>query len=380
MAKKFNRDGSFFAGDAQHTGQEPTWEDYNSLTQDKKDKRLQDALYFYSYYCDFEDLKKDFKIYAMNYFPEKDIKYVLKWYKKASKTLFTSGKLARMVNRGMPENEANVTHFKQNFKDVLKACQICERYINVDTEFHETEKEKKKVISPTKRLENKCNEKVLCFLEETIDDIIELREYQEINIHDLLGLNAIPAKGCEYIMKSLHRELSFLQEVKEGKDTELLEAYDFLAKRDLNKVIKFIKDWICDIEKYRQSVKKATAKVRVVKHKPAAVQVEKLNYDRDNSTVSAVKIPGAVELILFNSKYRKLQVYYSIGRNGLSVKGTTIKDFDDVKSYQVTVRENLVEDVLSKDPKQVDKFFGPKTKRTKVNGRVNEHCRIVYVK
>ena len=39
-----------------------------------------------------------------------------------------------------------------------------------------------------------------------------------------------------------------------------------------------------------------------------------------------------------------------------------------------------ISDVLNKDPKQVDKFFGPKIKRTKLNGRVNEHCRIVHVK
>ena len=84
MAKKFNRDGSFFAGDAQHTGQEPTWEDYDSLTQEEKDRRLKDALYFYSYYCDFEDLKKDFRTYATKYYSDKQVKYVLKWYKSAS--------------------------------------------------------------------------------------------------------------------------------------------------------------------------------------------------------------------------------------------------------------------------------------------------------
>ena len=92
MAKKFNRDGSFFAGDAQHTGQEPTWEDYNKLTDEEKKKRLHDGLYFYSYYCDFDDLKKDFKAYALKHFKPEDVKFVLRWHKKAAKTLFTSAK------------------------------------------------------------------------------------------------------------------------------------------------------------------------------------------------------------------------------------------------------------------------------------------------
>ena len=375
MAKKFNRDGSFFAGDAQHTGQEPTWEDYDKLTEEEKKKRLQDGLYFYSYYCDFDDLKKDFKTYALKYFKPEDVKFVLRWHKKAAKTLFTSAKLARMVNRGLPENEHNLKHFKKNFLDTLEDCKIYSLWTKDDAE---EDKPKAAVISPTKRLENKCNEKVLSHMEETIDNMLCGHEYKEINATELVGTNNIPAKGCELIMKALHTEVTFYEEIKSGQCDQLVEAYDWLGKREINKIIKTVNDWICDIEKYRQSIKKTV--VRVKKVKPAGTQVKDLKFDKDNSTVAAHKIPGAVECIIFNSKYRKLQVYYAIGRSGLSVKGTTIKDFDDVKSYQVTVRQNLVEDILSKDPKQVDKFFGPKTKRAKVNGRVNEHCRIVYVK
>jgi len=378
MAKKLNRDGSFYAGDAKHTGQEPQWEDYDILTEEQKDDRLRHALYFYSYYCDFEDLKKDFKSFAVKYFSSEEVKFVLKWYKKASASLFTSGKLARMSNRGLPENEKNLKHFKENFKDVYNKCKACEVYNRDKTEEEVDDTPKAKQISPTKRLENKCNETVIAYLEEVVDGITLNIEYQDIKIGELLGTNNIPNKGCEYIMKAIHNELTFYQEIKSGRDEQLNEAYKFVGKRELNKVIKVLGDWICDTEKYRQSVKKT--KVRVKKTQPPIRQIRDLKYDKEGSTVSAMKIPGAVELILFNTKYRKLQVYYAIGRSGLSIKGTSIKDFDDVKSYQVTVRQNLVEDVLSKNPKQIDKVFDSKTKRTKVNGRVNEHCRIVYVK
>ena len=70
---------------------------------------------------------------------------------------------------------------------------------------------------------------------------------------------------------------------------------------------------------------------------------------------------------------------YKVWFKGTSVKITSIKDFDD-QSCQVTVRENLIESVVGKDPKAIEKLLSPKTKRTKVNGRVNEHCVIVYVK
>jgi hypothetical protein len=166
--------------------------------------------------------------------------------------------------------------------------------------------------------------------------------------------------------------------VQSGKEEDLVEAYNFVGKRQMNKVIRTIRDWICDVERYRQTVKKTT--VRVKKVKPAISQVKDLKYNKKDSKISATKIPGSVDTIIFNEKTRKLQVYKAVGRQGLSVKGTSIKDFDDVKSYQVTIRENLIDSVVGKDPKALEKIISPKTKRTKVNGRVNEHCRIVYVK
>ena len=105
-----------------------------------------------------------------------------------------------------------------------------------------------------------------------------------------------------------------------------------------------------------------------------------MKYDKDNSKISPVKIPGSVDTIIFNSKTRKLQIYKAVGRQGLSVKGTSIKDFDDVKSFQFTVRKVAIHHFIGKDPKWIEKNMSDKVKRTKVNGRVNEHCRIVYVK
>jgi hypothetical protein len=146
----------------------------------------------------------------------------------------------------------------------------------------------------------------------------------------------------------------------------------------MSKVIKSIRDWICDVEKYRQSIKKT--KVRVKKTRPAGVQVQNLKYDKDNSNISPVKIPGSIDTIIYNSKTRKLQIYKAVGRQGLSVRGTSIKDFDDVKSYQFTVRKTSFHDFVGKDPKTIEKNLSDKVKRNKVNGRVNEHCQIIYVK
>ena len=374
----FNRQGEVKADDAKYTGTEPTWDDVSSLTDKEVTDRLSKGLAFYAYYCNKKDLLPDLINYMTNEgYGKEEIKLIKKHFNSIS--LLTTMKIVRMFNRGCPKNvdEGTSNSFViQSIDSAISKARELDLLKKVDVE--EDDKPKVPQISPMQRLINKCNLDVIVHCEVEIDAMIEGVEYKPINITNLLGQSEMSAKGCELILQCLHKEVMDFEMVQSGKDEQLLEAFNFVGKRQMSKVIRTIRDWICDVEKYRQTVKKTT--VRVKKVKPASTQVKDLNYDKDNSKISPVKIPGSVDTIIFNSKTRKLQVYKAVGRQGLSVKGTSIKDFDDVKSYQVTVRENMIESVVGKDPKALEKIISPKTKRTKVNGRVNEHCRIVYVK
>jgi hypothetical protein len=141
------------------------------------------------------------------------------------------------------------------------------------------------------------------------------------------------------------------------------------------------------VEKYEIANKKAI--VRVKKTKPAIKQVEKLNYltDFDDlKSIPPVRICGAMILYTYNVKTRKLAKYQSLTRDGLSVKGTSIKDFDESKSYTFTVREKIYDDVKAalnkKDKaKALDNIKeSTKTKVTTPNGRCNEHTLLLWSK
>ena len=374
----FNRQGEVKADDAKYTGTEPTWDDVSSLTDKEVTDRISRGLAFYGYYCSKKDLLPDLVDYMTNEgYCKQEVKLIKKYFNSIS--LLTTMKIVRMFNRGCPKNadEGSPNSFViQSIDSAISKAR--ELHFSRKVEVEEDDKPKVPQMSPMQRLINKCNLDVIVHCEVEIDAMIEGVEYKPINITNLLGQSEMSAKGCELILQCLHKEVMDFEMVQSGKDEQLLEAFNFVGKRQMSKVIRTIRDWICDVEKYRQTVKKTT--VRVKKVKPASTQVKDLNYDKDNSKISPVKIPGSVDTIIFNSKTRKLQVYKAVGRQGLSVKGTSIKDFDDVKSYQVTVRENMIESVVGKDPKALEKIISPKTKRTKVNGRVNEHCRIVYVK
>ena len=192
----------------------------------------------------------------------------------------------------------------------------------------------------------------------------------------LAGAN-IPAKGCQFVHNFLDRYITESKEAYDKVCDQMVEGYSFLTRSELRKWIKTLEKMKDEVTKYEKSNKKAI--IRTKKVKPAGMQVVNMKYDKQNSNVSAVKIPGSTYVVLFNQKTRKLQKYSALTRNGLSVRGTSIKDFDKDKSQQFTIRANQVETILAtKDLiKEWDKLKGNKQP---VNGRVNEHCKIIICK
>jgi hypothetical protein len=373
--KKFLKNGFVNPYDVQHTGEEPIWEDAEKITNEEKTDRMLNAFNFYTYYLD----REDFHNFVMEWmvkdgYSVDDLKAIRKVPKAAS--LSTAGKLCRMFLMGMEESFGDKYHGDFVRKTIVKALEMAD---NVKKET--TEEEKKPTIpavSPMKRLEMKVNEYIITPIDFAMDDWVDDPSSAEpLNVQSLLGAHSIPAKGCQFVINWLNVYIKDLTDAQAG-DPDCVEGYAFLTKRQLNKWVKAMTKMKEDVEKYQLANQKTV--VRTKKVKPAGVQVANVNYDKEGSPISAVKIPGAIDVVIFNTKTRKLQVYKAVGRQGLSVKGTSIKDFDEVKSYQVTVRANLVDDVIGKEPKAIEKIISSKTKRTKVNGRLNEHCRVVYVK
>lgn len=123
---------------------------------------------------------------------------------------------------------------------------------------------------------------------------------------------------------------------------------------------------------------------RVRKKKPVTKDkaVAKLNYLNDYPPLGLVslnpeKLIGATIAVLFNTKYRKIQIYVS---EGLSVKGSTLKDFDAEQSYSKTVRkpEEFLK-TLTTAKKAVKLVSELKTARQDVTGRVNKDTIILKV-
>ena len=133
---------------------------------------------------------------------------------------------------------------------------------------------------------------------------------------------------------------------------------------------------------------KATRKPRKAKPKSATKLVEKLKFCKTDdkyqvASVSPDQIVGASELWVFNVKTRKLGKY--VAKNidpkgmqragsGLSVKGTTIIDYDEAQSIQKTLRKpaEQLKEFKGAGKVKLRKFLDEiKTTDTKLNGRCN---------
>jgi len=136
------------------------------------------------------------------------------------------------------------------------------------------------------------------------------------------------------------------------------------------------------------SIANANRKPRKKKEKSPEQLVAKLQFKQqdekmDLKSINPTEIIYAEQLWVYNVKTRKLGHYTAKtldprGMNrpgtGLTVKGTSIKGFDEENSIQKTLRkpEEQLKEFANSGPKKVLEFYDAiKTMGVKLNGRIN---------
>jgi len=167
---------------------------------------------------------------------------------------------------------------------------------------------------------------------------------------------------------------------------QLAEGYDHLTKAQQKELHEFYKRIMQAVEILRAE-KKQTKAPRKVKQKSAAELVKKLKFKPSEpqygiASVNPADLIGSTVAVVFNTKTRKIGVYYAETNCTFQVSGTSLKFFNEAKSLQKTIRKP--EDVLP-NWKKVTKhkvgllFEYLKTTDTKMNGRFNEDTVILKV-
>ena len=189
----------------------------------------------------------------------------------------------------------------------------------------------------------------------------------------------IPVSFIGPVVQWLERHKSDYTDAYEKRCPDMVEGFSYLSVPQLRNRIKAIDDMLNEIILYKSS-KKGSRKPRVKKPKSADKQVSRLNYLNESveycmQSCDPTRIVCAQTMFMFNTKYRKVTIFKAAGPDGFTVQGSTLKGFDETKSYSFTLRKpkEVLPILASKTERQVDKELSAlKAKRNPAKGRINK--------
>ena len=353
-------------------GEEPSWDQFEG-TEDELEARLIRAVNWYRN----TGSSKSYKKWTLDWMKSKDSHWTAEdteLARRAEKKYFSRvGHYCRLMSRGCPA-DVNVLQAIRNGINLI---------------IREGEKSKTTApaprVSPMVRLKESVD-RLACDMNVTIDSlhlsVMEGEKTFDPKIPAWLYDNKVSAKQAELLYKMYSPVFDEVTAALAGEDDQLNEAYDYLGKRKLRRLQKGLDAILRTLQDHYVKNQKPRKK-RTVKFDPSKA-VKKVNYMKscDELGISSIdpkKIIGAKKLVIFNTKYRYLQVFEASGHDGLMVKGTTIQNFDKDRSLMKTLR----------DPKSVlpkikgirsfnNTWSSIKTKERKVSsGRIGQHTILV---
>jgi hypothetical protein len=360
--------------ESKYMGPEPSWTNQSEI-ENLRSAEI-GALNWYNYICD----SKQAKTFVVEYMasigrPKEEISLVASSDASIPVQL---GWVARMMCMGYEPSESFKNFFVREFKAVVDSAK-------------KTKKSKAPVVASTApvvsiqdRIREKASEEV-GEIEGLVDDFIasgcksapDMQSY--LKNRDLSSV--VQKRMCEVFIK---RSKEF-EEVMNATDADTKEAYSNFTKVQLRKVKEFYDAIVAETN--RGAEKKPTRKARKVKEKPASVIAAKVQYMKEFpelnlKSVLPEKIIGANQVWLYNTKTKLLGMYNADNAKGLTIKGTTIQNFNTESSSGKRLRkpEVTVKQVLDGGKIVLKKLLdGLTTKSSELTGRINSDTIIVRV-
>lgn len=373
------------AVDYKFTGEEPIWEDVKNLSKEDVKSKLAKAFYFYAYYVENDDWKQILTPWLKkNGFTDNHISNLRVALKQSE--CMTAAKVIRCIQMGFPEKHSCIPTQEQLKSKFTQAFFQAGITATASQKDDATTTSSPGRISPIQATLNKTRETILVPLERLIDTWIQNKSenVHRVDMVKTLTTHQIPAIALPMVVAYLEKYRNEYDAALRGDDKQLKEAYAYLSKKALMTRIIYLNKMISDVTTFR-GIKRATRKVRVKKTRSIESQIKNLKYQIASkeyklSSISPMQIPGAQHLYVFNTKYKTVTVLHANNNDGLSIRGTTIQNFDDSSSYTQGLRkpEKTIPLILSKQPRAIEKEMESlSTKKRKANGRINENIIIL---
>jgi len=310
--------------------------DWTDIAPDRFSKSVYEAMRHYSYFYG----QKDYVSWTVDWV-KSNRPSDLKSYKAGEdwRTSSTLGSLVRIHSMGAPIPESYVDFINKQIDTVVSFGKI-----NIESAVEEVVSDapavKKK--NPSELLREKTLG-VLGEIEGFIDEHLDGSLDKNFSLYThLKGIDAA-AQTARDIAKAYREMEAELTELIVEKTEDLVEGYSHLTLSQQKKLLKLVSTFVSDSEKYVLS-KKATRKPRAKKATPATKQAEKVIYQKESTdykitSTSPAHIVGATEVYLFNTKTRVIKYLVTDKREGFTISGTTIKNYDKELSFKKKLRK-----------------------------------------
>lgn len=296
--------------------------------------------------------------------------------------LNTMGALCRLIERQEPISDFD----KARLHDGLTAIANSRVLTAVKNEkaIKAAEKVQQKPKKSPEQIAAELSDPIIEEIEYAIDELI-LKDGGGGSDFNVKSISINNPKAAKIVAEFCEKRLAEYEEAKLGECEQLKEGYSNIGRRKINHLVVLMTELI---QRVKQSA--ATSKVRKPKPrkvKPAHVLVSKMKYCKEITelgltSVDPKEIVGATEVVVFNTKYRRLTIIRALEDNPLSVKGSTIVNIDPTTSVCKTLRKP--EEQLKQFVKQTKRntamiFKTIKSVERAANGRMNEESIIISV-
>jgi hypothetical protein len=198
------------------------------------------------------------------------------------------------------------------------------------------------VISIQDRIREKSQE-CIGELEGQLDDYITSDYKIDASPYGVMHTMNIKSVHVSRIVEVFKRRRIEFDNVLNTDDKELKEAYGNFTKPQLKKVVAWCDQVILDCQKVMGSAaqNRKPRKRKVKSPEELVVKIKVLDKFDELKLVSipATEIIGAMQLWVYNVKTRKLGCYHAEDAGGLSVKGTSLINFNESKSVHKKLRK-----------------------------------------
>jgi hypothetical protein len=367
--------------DEKYLGSEPFFDSSLGDNWPGRNLALMRSLNWYNHFAGRKDFVQDLYEYAKTVLKlsTKDLSDF-----KLGGTLYTPsaiGALVRMGQRGFIMNQLEKDKVRDAIMDTVEhGKKIRSKEVQTDSSDGTTPTAvvKAVTITPQQRLKNKVNSTIMEDLRVLEDSWITGESYS-LDVYERMKTHELPAMATGMVTPWVSDRIKELQDAADKSCSQAVEAFRHLSKKEISNRIKILNTILDDLKRH-QSNSKTVRKTRAKKPVAATKQVAKIKFLKESPefklvSINPANVVGAMRLFVFNVKTRTLSEYVSSSPNGLTVKGTTLQNWDESVSRSKKLRtpEDFLPLVLSKTSRQIENAWKKlTTKDSSPNGRLNE--------